>query len=154
MGRELAIGDLITTRIIAFDRTRDPMVTIQDKDLGKVPRGEFIKISATRVPRLIGKRGSMIQTIEQATHTRVLIGQNGIIVVTGRNSEGIKLAVRAIRMVEEEAHTPNLTQRVKTLLNVSDSEPADTSQLAQPQNESTIQEVEEELEVEKGEKVP
>jgi hypothetical protein len=43
---------------------------------------------------------------------------------------------------------------VKTLLNVSDSDPADTSQLAQPQNESTIQEVEEELEVEKGEKVP
>jgi exosome complex component RRP4 len=160
MGRELAIGDLITARIIAFDRTRDPMVTIQDKDLGKVPRGEFIKISATRVPRLIGKRGSMIQTIEQATHTRVLIGQNGIIVVTGRNSEGIQLAVRAIRMVEEEAHTPNLTQRVKTLLNVSDSAPADTSQLAQPQNapqneeSQPIQEVEEELEVEKGEKVP
>jgi exosome complex component RRP4 len=160
MGRELATGDLITARIIAFDRTRDPMVTIQDKGLGKVPRGEFIKISATRVPRLIGKRGSMIQTIEQATHTRVLIGQNGIVVVTGRNSEGIKLAVRAIRMVEEEAHTPNLTQRVKTLLNVSDSAPADTSQLAPsqnaPQNEElqpTIQEVEEELGVEKGEKV-
>jgi exosome complex component RRP4 len=161
MGRELATGDLITARIIAFDRTRDPMITIQDKDLGKVPRGEFVKISATRVPRLIGKRGSMIQTIEQATHTRVLIGQNGIIVVTGRNSEGIKLAVRAIRMVEEEAHTANLTQRVKSLLSISDSSSAETSQ-SQPQNvhknaesQSPIQEVEEELEeeAEKGEKV-
>jgi exosome complex component RRP4 len=161
MGRELATGDLITARIVAFDRTRDPMITIQDKDLGKVPRGEFVKISATRVPRLIGKRGSMIQTIEQATHTRVLIGQNGIIVVTGRNSEGIKLAVRAIRMVEEEAHTANLTQRVKSLLSISDSSSSETSQ-SQPQNghknaesQSTIQEVEEELEeeAEKGEKV-
>ena len=161
MGRELATGDLITARIVAFDRTRDPMITIQDKDLGKVPRGEFVKISATRVPRLIGKRGSMIQTIEQATHTRVLIGQNGIIVVTGRNSEGIKLAVRAIRMVEDEAHTANLTQRVKTLLSISDSSSAETSQ-SQAQNvpknaesQSTIQEVEEELEeeAEKGEKV-
>lgn len=160
MGRELAIGDLITARIIAFDRTRDPMITIQDKDLGKIPRGEFIKISATRVPRLIGKRGSMIQTIEYATHTRVLIGQNGIIVVTGRDLEGIKLAVRAIRMVEEEAHTANLTQRVKTLLGVSDSSPAETSQVTQPQNApkieelQSIQEVGEELnEVEKGEKI-
>jgi exosome complex component RRP4 len=160
MGRELATGDLITARIIAFDRTRDPMITIQDKDLGKVPRGEFVKISATRVPRLIGKRGSMIQTIEQATHTRVLIGQNGIIVVTGRDSEGIKLAVRAIRMVEEEAHTANLTQRVKTLLNISDSPSLEASQSQQqnvPKNEksqSSIQ-VEEELEeeAEKGEKV-
>jgi len=154
MGRELAIGDLITARIIAFDRTRDPMISIQDKDLGKVPRGEFVKISATRVPRLIGKRGSMIQMIEQATHSRVLIGQNGIIVVTGRNSEGIKLAVRAIRMVEEEAHTANLTQRVKTLLSISDSSSAETFQ-PQPQNvpkneesQSTIHEVEEEREEE------
>jgi exosome complex component RRP4 len=161
MGRELATGDLITARIIAFDRTRDPMITIQDKDLGKIPRGEFVKISATRVPRLIGKRGSMIQTIEQASHTRILIGQNGIIVVTGRNSEGIKLAVRAIRMVEDEAHIANLTQRVKTLLSISDSSSAETSQ-SQAQNvpknaesQSTTQEVEEEPEeeAEKGEKV-
>src|SRR5919197_1340505 len=76
---------------------------------------------ATRIPRLIGKRGSMIQMIEQATQTRVLIGQNGIVVVIGRTPEGIKLAVRAIRMVEEEAHTVNLTQRIKVLLNVPDT---------------------------------
>nr|MDQ4018062.1 exosome complex RNA-binding protein Rrp4 [Thermoproteota archaeon] len=127
MNRELATGDLLTARIIAFDRTRDPMLTIQDRDLGKIPRGESLKISATRVPRLIGKRGSMIQTIEQATQTRVLIGQNGIIVVTGRTAEGIELAVKAIRMVEEEAHTSNLTQRIKILLNVPDTPPQQTS---------------------------
>src|ERR687884_196086 len=107
MGRQLAIGDLIAARIIAFDRTRDPMLTIQDKDLGKIPHGELLKISATRVPRLIGKRGSMIQTIEQATQTRVLIGQNGIVVVTGRSPEGIILAGRGIRMVGEGTHTDN-----------------------------------------------
>jgi len=169
MGRQLAIGDLITARIIVFDRTRDPMLTIQDKDLGKIPRGEFLKISATRVPRLIGKRGSMIQTIEQATQTRVLIGQNGIVVVTGRNPEGIKLAVRAIRMVEEEAHTSNLTQRVKVLLNVPDTTTTTTPQPTEggtsvtqiekgqkvEEIQSNIQDVEEEIEeeLEKGEKL-
>jgi exosome complex component RRP4 len=154
MSRQLSIGDVITARIIAFDRTRDPMLTIQDKDLGKVPRGELIKISATRVPRLIGKRGSMIQTIEQSTQTRILIGQNGIVVVTGRNQEGVKLAVRAIRMVEEEAHTVNLTQRVKVLLNVPESPQMEDMSVIRSQNnsqkgedlQSTIQEVEEELE--------
>jgi len=120
MGRQLNIGDLIIARIVSFDRTRDPMLTVQDKDLGKIPYGEFIKISPTRVPRLIGKRGSMIQTIEQATQTRVIIGQNGIVVVTGRDNEGLSLAVKAIKMVEEESHTTNLTQRVKSLLNVQD----------------------------------
>src|ERR1043166_1453127 len=130
------------------------MLTVQDKDLGKIPRGELLKISATRVPRLIGKRGSMIQTIEQATQTRVLIGQNGIVVVTGRNADGLKLAVRAIRMVEEEAHTANLTQRIKLLLNVPDL-PQETAVVAPTKTEeldSTLDEVEEELEVEGEEK--
>ena len=153
MGRQLATGDLIAARIIAFDRTRDPMLTIQDKDLGKIPRGELLKISPTRVPRLIGKRGSMIQTIEQATQTRILIGQNGIVVVMGRNLDGTKLAIRAIRMVEEEAHTANLTQRVKVLLNVPDTSQIENTSVAQTQNsqkgediQSTIDEVEEEIE--------
>jgi exosome complex component RRP4 len=153
MGRQLATGDLIAARIIAFDRTRDPMLTIQDKDLGKIPRGELLKISPTRVPRLIGKRGSMIQTIEQATQTRILIGQNGIVVVMGRNLDGIKLAIRAIRMVEEEAHIANLTQRVKVLLNVPETPQMENTSAAQTQNsqkgediQSTIEEVEEEIE--------
>jgi len=124
MKKRLAPGDLITARIITFDRTRDPMLTLQEKDLGKISNGEFLNISSTRVPRLIGKRGSMIQTIEQATQTRILIGQNGILVVTGKTNEGIALSFKAIRLVEEEAHTSNLTQKVKDLLNV----PEDISQ--------------------------
>lgn len=120
MKKRFAPGDLVTARIIAFDRTRDPMLTIQERDFGKILQGEFLKISSTRVPRLIGKRGSMIQTIEQATQTKILIGQNGILVVSGRNNEGTDLAFKAIKMVEEEAHTSNLTQKVKDLLNVQD----------------------------------
>jgi exosome complex component RRP4 len=156
MGRHFAIGDLITARIMAFDRTRDPMLTVQDRDLGKIPGGELLKISATRVPRLIGKRGSMIQTIEQATQTRVIIGQNGIVVVTGRNPEGTKLAVRAIKMVEEEAHTANLTQRIKVLLNVPDTPPQEQEAIRTPvgggtakseEIESSVDDVEEELDV-------
>jgi exosome complex component RRP4 len=154
MSKQFAIGDMITARIIAFDRTRDPMLTVQDRDLGKIPRGELMKISATRVPRLIGKRGSMIQTIEQATHTRVLIGQNGVIVITGRDHEGIRLASSAIKMVEEEAHMANLTQRIKVLLNVPEPQ-RDASlspvQAAKTEEDSGLEEVEEELEVE-GEK--
>ncbi|MEP0825383.1 MAG: RNA-binding protein [Nitrososphaera sp.] len=169
MSRHFATGDMITARVIAFDRTRDPMLTVQDRDLGKIPRGEVLKISATRVPRLIGKRGSMIQTIEQATQTRVLIGQNGVVVVTGRTPDGIQLAVRAIKMVEEEAHTANLTQRIKMLLNVPDtpqppSSPASQQQEAQPsasqiadgddkpnpaEESAAVEEIKEELEVDK-----
>jgi exosome complex component RRP4 len=154
MSKHLAVGDMITARVAAFDRTRDPMLTLQDRDLGKVPKGELLKISPTRVPRLIGKRGSMIQTIEQATQTRVLIGQNGIVVVTGRTPDGVEMAVKAIRMVEEEAHTANLTQRIKVLLNVPDepqvasaASSGEVPKPAEPAADSAVQ-AEEELEVE------
>jgi exosome complex component RRP4 len=150
MSKHLAVGDMITAMVVMFDRTRDPMLTMQGRDLGKVPRGELLKISATRVPRLIGKRGSMIQTIEQATQTRVLIGQNGVVVVTGRTPEGVQQAVAAIRMVEEEAHTANLTQRIKVLLNVPDAPqeaPAASSE-AKPQETAAESASAEELEVE------
>jgi exosome complex RNA-binding protein Rrp4 len=63
------------------------------------------------------------------------------------------VAVEAIRMVEEEAHTANLTQRIKGLLNVPDTPPQEKGPLIAgtpkpAENESSIDEVEEELEVE------
>jgi hypothetical protein len=62
-------------------------------------------------------------------------------------------------MVEEEAHTANLTQRIKGLLNVPDTPTASAQERGQlvagapkpGEIESTVDEVEEELEVE-GEK--
>jgi len=99
----------------------------------------------------------MIQTIEQATQTRILIGQNGIVVVTGRNADSTQLAIRAIRMVEEEAHTSNLTQRIKTLLNVPEPQSTETlSEVAEPEGQKLngIPETEEQVqeELEKGDK--
>ncbi len=110
------LGDVIACRIVNFDRTRDPLLTVADKDLGKINNGEIVKISPSKVPRLIGKRGSMIQMIEQLTKCKIIVGQNGVLVVSDSSKEAINMAVRAIMLIEEEAHTSNLTQRVKDML--------------------------------------
>lgn len=109
-------GDLIAARIVNFDRSRDPLITIADRELGKIESGTLIKISPSKVPRLIGKRGSMIQTIEMATHAVITIGQNGLIVVSCDDSNGLLKAIKAIRMIEEQAHMANLTDKVKEML--------------------------------------
>lgn len=113
---KLGKGDLIAARIVNFDRTRDPLITIADRELGKIESGTLIKISPSKVPRLIGKHGSMIQTIEMATHAVITIGQNGLIVVSCDDSNGLLKAIKAIRMIEEEAHMANLTDKVKEML--------------------------------------
>jgi len=109
-------GDLVAARIANFDRTRDPLVTIADRDLGKIESGELIKISASKVPRLIGKRGTMIQTIEVATGATITIGQNGWVVVSCENSDGLLKAIKAIQMIDKQAHIANLTDKIKSML--------------------------------------
>ncbi|HUT06199.1 MAG TPA: exosome complex RNA-binding protein Rrp4 [Nitrosopumilaceae archaeon] len=113
---KLKAGDLVATRIANFDRTRDPLITIADRDLGKIDSGDLVKISPSKVPRLIGKRGTMIQTIETATNAVITIGQNGWVVVSCDNPEGLLKAKKAIQMVNEHAHVANLTDQVKDML--------------------------------------
>ena len=113
---KLRKGDLIAARIVNFDRTRDPLITISDRELGKIESGELIRISASKVPRLIGKHGSMIQVIEMATNATITIGQNGLVIVDCDNPEGLLKAIKAIRMVDEQAHVANLTDKVKAML--------------------------------------
>ena len=116
LNSKLKKGDLVVARIANSDRSRDPLLTISDRELGKIESGELVKISPSKVPRLIGKRGTMIQTIEMATGAIITIGQNGWIVVSCENSDGLLKAVKAIQMVEEQAHIANLTDRVKSML--------------------------------------
>jgi len=113
---KLKTGDLVAARIANFDRTRDPLITIADRDLGKIDSGVLVEISPSKVPRLIGKRGSMIQMIEEATEAAVTIGQNGWGVVFCESSDGLLKAKKAIQMVNEQAHVANLTDQVKEML--------------------------------------
>ncbi len=71
---------------------------------------------STKIPRLIGKHGSMIQTIEAATNATITVGQNGLVVVDCEESNGLLKAIAAIRMVEEQAHLVDLTNKVKKML--------------------------------------
>ncbi len=116
LSSKLKTGDLVAARIANFDRTRDPLVTISDRDLGKIDSGDLVKISPSKVPRLIGKKGSMIQMIEMSTDAAVTIGQNGWVVVSCESPEGLLKAKKAIEMVNDMAHVANLTDQVKEML--------------------------------------
>ena len=112
---KLIIGDIVLARIVNSD-SRRPLITINGQNLGKIDDGELIKISPAKVPRLIGKHGSMIQSIEESTGASITIGQNGWIVVYCEKTNGLLKAIMAIRMVEEQAHVIDLTEKVKKML--------------------------------------
>ena len=107
--------DVILARI-ANVGSRDPLLTIIGENLGKIDSGELVKISPTKIPRLIGKHGSMIQTIEASTNATITVGQNCLIVVSCDETNGLLKALTAIRMIDEQAHIINLTDKVKKML--------------------------------------
>jgi len=113
---KLCVGDIISTRIINAGGSRGPLLSISGQNLGKIDSGELVKISPTKIPRLIGKHGSMIQTIESSTNATITIGQNGLIVVSSDETNGLLKALTAIRMVDEQAHLVDLTDKVKKML--------------------------------------
>ena len=110
------VGDMMIAKIVAYDRTRDPLLTVLERGLGKVTRGQVLEITPTKIPRVIGKKGSMVTAIKNETGSQVIIGQNGRIVVAGKAPEDERLAIMAIRMIEQEAHKSGLTDRVTEML--------------------------------------
>ena len=112
----LDAGDLIVAKIVSYDRTHDPQLTVSEPGLGKITRGEIIKITPTKIPRVIGRQGSMISMIKQETGCNIILGLNGVILITGKSIEDEQLAIMAIRKIEEESHTSGLTDRITQML--------------------------------------
>jgi exosome complex component RRP4 len=120
LSSKFRVGDVIGARIESFDRSRDPQLSIRGEGYGKIPEGEIIRVPPTKVPRLIGKRGSMINLISERTGCDVQVGQNGVIVVVGP-PEGIVKATNVIKMIDKEAHDADLTRKVEEYLGGSGS---------------------------------
>jgi len=110
------VNDLIIAQLAAYDRTRDPLLTVREPGLGKITRGQTVEITPTKIPRAIGRKGSMISMIKKETGCQITIGQNGLILISGKTPEDERLAVMAIRKIEQESHTSGLTDRVTEML--------------------------------------
>jgi exosome complex component RRP4 len=110
------VGDLTLAQVIAFDRARDPLLTTKGRGLGKVTSGRVARIAPAKIPRVIGKKGSMITMLKKETNTDIIPGQNGVILATGKNPDQERIAVEALYMIEREAHTSGLTDRVRAMI--------------------------------------
>ncbi len=110
------VGDMVLAQVLVFDRTRDPLLTIKGPGLGKVATGRVVEISAAKIPRLIGRKGSMISMLKRETGCQITVGQNGVALVWGKTPDAETLAVEAIYMVEREAHTRGLTDRIREMI--------------------------------------
>ncbi|MFP4051074.1 MAG: exosome complex RNA-binding protein Rrp4 [Thermoplasmata archaeon] len=111
----IEVGDAVLVKITSVDEQMKMQITMDEKGLRKLNEGQIIEIPPSQVPRVIGRKGSMISMLKKYTGCRIFVGQNGRIWIDG-DLEGQYLAVKAIQMIEENAQVVGLTDAVKQFL--------------------------------------
>lgn len=111
----LNIGNVVMLKILMVDESKKIQVTMKDSGLRRIEGGQLVEMPHSKVSRVIGKSGSMIQMIKNLTDCRIFVGQNGRIWVDG-DEENADVAVEAIKMIEREAQSSNLTERVENFI--------------------------------------
>lgn len=112
----LNLGEIVLAKVISFDRTRDPVLTMHNRGLKKLTSGRLIEVDPVKVPRIIGKSGSMISMIKDATKSQIYVGQNGRILINAPDFETEQLIIECIDKIQMESHVSGLTDRIKGLL--------------------------------------
>lgn len=113
IARYYDIGDLIYTKVINITKSKSVQLSMSDSRAKKLRGGKLMTITPSKVPRLIGKEGSMIELIKQNTGCQIVVGQNGVVWLKGEKEN---LATKAILEVEKESHTSGLTNRITKML--------------------------------------
>jgi len=115
MSKYLKIGDSIMTLVSDVDANMKVELTLNDQRLRPIKEGRMIDVTPSKVPRFIGRSGSMIAMLKNETKCNIFIGQNGRIWITGRDNE-MELAIKSLLKIERETHISGLTDRVTRFL--------------------------------------
>lgn len=108
----MQIGDMVVAKIKDVNRKAIDL-TMRLKGLGKIDEGIIIQINPNKVPRVIGKEGSMINLIKEETGCNITVGQNGFIWIKGDSIEKELFAKKAMMFITEKSFLSGLTEEVK-----------------------------------------
>jgi len=108
--------DFIVAKVLNVMKNKIINLTTREKGLGKLEGGIVISVSPKKVPRVIGKNSSMINTIKNILNVNIIVGQNGRIWISGNDRKSELLAIKAIKTIEKYSHKKRLTITIKKFL--------------------------------------
>ena len=113
--REYEPGTILSAKVIEVNEVREASLG----DERRLPGGSIMEIMPVRVPRVIGKKNSMVKMLEEKTGCDLFVGRNGRIWMRGNKTSLLK---KAVLKIEKEAHTSGLTERIKEFLEKGESQ--------------------------------
>jgi exosome complex component RRP4 len=111
----LDFGDVICAKIVETEES-SLVLSMKFREFGKLNGGQIIYINPNRVPRVIGKEGSMVKIIKEATNTLINVGQNGVIWIKGKTVEEELKAKKIIEYICENCFITGLTEKVEEFI--------------------------------------
>ena len=108
-------GDSIMAKVLQVDQEKKLQITLNDRNLFKINGGLIFEVEPSKVPRIIGKQGSMISLLKKYTKCRIFVGQNGRIWIDG-NDDDIKLITDTIKKIVDNSLSFGLTNKIEELL--------------------------------------
>jgi exosome complex component RRP4 len=109
-------GDSIVAKIAFYEGTYDPRLTVAEPGLGKLSKGQLTCVPPDIIPAIIGRKGIMISTLKTETNCQIILGLNGIILVTGKNVNDENLAIAALKRMETENLQSSYVERITQML--------------------------------------
>ncbi len=106
-------GDLIFAEIYAVTKAKSVQLSMKNRKCRKLRGGRLIKVTPAKVPRIIGRSGSMVEMIKEMTGTQIVVGQNGLVWVKGENED---IATEVVLIIEEKSQSQGLTEKIKQIL--------------------------------------
>jgi exosome complex component RRP4 len=115
----LAIGDYVVVGIINVTSQNLIDLTMREPGFQKVSGGRIISVNSQKVPRVIGKKGSMVMLIKEKTNCEIVVGQNGLVWISGNTPEEEYRAEQAVKMIAQKSHVEGLTEKVEQFLSTN-----------------------------------
>jgi exosome complex component RRP4 len=106
----LNIGDIVVAKINFVDE----LGNVELVEARKLPQGKIVDFPPAKVPRLIGKKGSMLNILKEASGGGIVIGNNGYVWLS--EDCNIPLLLKAMKIIMQKAHLSGLTDEVSQLL--------------------------------------
>ena len=113
-------GDIIEASVKELDKTGTVVLSRPRVLHG----GKVLYVKPSKIPRIIGSNNTMIRQICKGTNSNISIGMNGMIWMSGGNTD---LATEAISRIVKEAHISGLTNRISEMLGTPKPDAQETS---------------------------
>ena len=94
-------------------KSRGVDVSMKMRGFGKIEGGMIISVNPNKVPRIIGKEGSMVKMIRDATGCNITVGQNGKVWISGNSIDPELATKNLVEFITENSTISGLTDQVE-----------------------------------------